>query len=166
MKKSSLVLLLLAGLSLLVLVLVFSKGEVVNTTDLSRDSLEQSAIEVESADFEVGPLSSEEETGLSGKYEEYSIEKLSFAESGDVVIFFHASWCPSCRALNNDIEKNLSDIPANVTILKADYDLETELKRKYEVTSQHTLVQVDQNGDLIKKWSGGSRLSNLLAQVQ
>lgn len=102
----------------------------------------------------------------TGSYEAYSIEKIAMAATGDVVLFFHASWCPSCRALNGDIEKNAGAIPAGVTILKTDYDKETELKKKYGVTSQHTLVQVDKDGNLIKKWSGGSKLENLLSQIQ
>lgn len=102
----------------------------------------------------------------SGSYETYSSEKVAMAEANDVVIFFHASWCPSCRGLNADIEKNVSKIPSGVTILKADYDKETELKKKYGVTTQHTLVQVDKDGNLIKKWSGGSALENLLSQIQ
>jgi hypothetical protein len=53
-----------------------------------------------------------------------------------------------------------------VTILKTDYDKETELKKKYGVTYQHTLVQVDKSGNMIKKWSGGGTLDNLLSQIQ
>jgi thiol-disulfide isomerase/thioredoxin len=103
----------------------------------------------------------------AGSYESYEASKIAMASAThDVVLFFHASWCPSCRALNSDIEKNVSAIPAGVTILKTDYDKETELKKKYGVTTQHTLVQVDKDGTLIKKWSGGSKLENLLSQVQ
>ena len=101
-----------------------------------------------------------------GSYEAYSSEKLAMAATGDVVLFFHASWCPSCRGLNSDIEKNLNSIPAGVTILKADYDKETELKKKYGVSYQHTLVQVDKDGNMIKKWSGGSNLESILSQIQ
>lgn len=100
-----------------------------------------------------------------GSFETYSAEKVAIA-SGDVIIFFHATWCPSCRTLSSDIEKNVSIIPIGTTILKADYDTETELKKKYGVTTQHTLVQIDKDGNLIKKWSGGSKLENLLSQIQ
>lgn len=101
-----------------------------------------------------------------GSYEAYSADKLARAETGDVVLFFYASWCPSCRGLNSSIESNLKSIPEGVTILKTDYDKETELKKKYGVTYQHTLVQVDKDGNMIKKWSGGSSLDNLLSQIQ
>lgn len=101
-----------------------------------------------------------------GSYVEYSEDKIAMASSGDVVLFFYAAWCPSCRGLDGDIVKNLSTLPAGATILKVDYDKETELKKKYGVTTQHTLVQVDKNGNLIKKWSGGSKLESLLSQIQ
>lgn len=103
---------------------------------------------------------------MKGSYEEYSADKIARAETGDVVLFFHASWCPSCRALNSDIEANMGAIPEGVSILKVNYDAETELKKKYGVTNQHTLVQVDKDGILIKKWSGGSKLSDVLSQIQ
>lgn len=102
----------------------------------------------------------------AGSYEAYSPDKLVRAETGDVVLFFHASWCPSCRGLNVSIESNLKSIPESVTILKTDYDKETDLKKKYGVTYQHTLVQVDKDGNMIKKWSGSSSLDNLLSQIQ
>jgi thioredoxin 1 len=101
-----------------------------------------------------------------GSYEAYSADKIARAETGDVVLFFHASWCPSCRGLNSSIESNLKSIPEGVTILKTDYDKETGLKKKYGVTYQHTLVQVDKDGNMIKKWSGGGSLDNLLSQIQ
>ncbi|MFM2383964.1 MAG: hypothetical protein RIQ72_536 [Candidatus Parcubacteria bacterium] len=102
----------------------------------------------------------------AGTYEAYSADKIAKAEQGKVIIFFHASWCPSCRGLNAGIESNLASIPENVTILKADYDKETELKKKYGVTSQHTLVQVDKDGNMIKKWSGGSSLDSIVSKIQ
>lgn len=106
------------------------------------------------------------ESMMKGSYEAYAPEKIARAEMGDVVLFFHASWCPSCRGLNADIEKNLEAIPSGVSILKVDYDKETELKKKYAVTYQHTMVQVDKDGNLIKKWSGSPTLSGLVSEIQ
>jgi len=103
---------------------------------------------------------------VAGSYQAYNPEKIALAESEKVVLFFHASWCPSCRAINTDIENNLNNIPAKLNILKVDYDKETELKKKYGVTYQHTFVQVDKDGNLIKKWSGGQTLSSIVSQVQ
>lgn len=71
------------------------------------------------------------------------------------VLFFHASWCPTCRAADADISAKLSSIPAGLIIHKVDYDTATDLKKKYGVTYQHTFVQVDEKGEMITKWSGG-----------
>lgn len=113
------------------------------------------------------PSISEEsnQTSATGSYEAYSADKIAQAADGTVVLFFHAAWCPSCRALNANIEANRSEIPSGVSILKADYDEETELRKKYGVTTQHTLVQVDKDGNLIKKWSGGSTLDSIISQI-
>jgi len=100
-----------------------------------------------------------------GSYEAYAPEKLARAETGDVILFFHASWCPTCRGLSADIEKNLGATPPEVSILKVDYDTESELKKKYGITYQHTLVQVDKDGNMIKKWSGSPTLESLVSQI-
>jgi thioredoxin 1 len=110
-------------------------------------------------------MSKGDEMMKSGAYEAYAPEKLARANTGDVVLFFHASWCPSCRGLNADIEKNLDSIPSDVSILKVDYDTETELKKKYGITYQHTLVQVTADGTLIKKWSGSPTLASVVSQI-
>jgi thiol-disulfide isomerase/thioredoxin len=90
----------------------------------------------------------------------------TYAERGDVVLFFRASWCPSCRALDSDIVANLTSAPSGLTILDVDYDMATDLRRQYGVTTQHTLVQVAADGALIKKWSGGATLASVVAEVQ
>jgi thiol-disulfide isomerase/thioredoxin len=100
-----------------------------------------------------------------GTYTTYDASKLVMADSGDVVLFFKAAWCPSCRAIDADIKANLSNIPASLTIMEVDYDASTALKQKYGVTTQHTFVQVDSQGDVIKKWSGGSTLASVVAQI-
>lgn len=99
-----------------------------------------------------------------GTYADYSAARVAEAE-GDIVLFFAASWCPSCRTLDRDIQTNSDNIPSGVTILKVDYDQETDLKQQYAVTYQHTMVQVDNNGNQIMKWSGGNTLSSVIAQL-
>ncbi len=98
-----------------------------------------------------------------GSYEAYSVDKLALANKGDVILFFRATWCPTCRALDADIKAN--SVPAGVTILDVDYDTEIALKQKYGVTTQHTLVQVDAAGTLIKKWQGSPTLASIVANV-
>ncbi|MBY0310267.1 thioredoxin family protein [Patescibacteria group bacterium] len=102
----------------------------------------------------------------AGNYLVYAEEKLAMAQTGKVVLFFKAGWCPSCRALDSDIKAKVTTIPTGLTILEVDYDTATALKQKYGVTTQHTLVQVDEKGTLLKKWSGGATLASISAEVQ
>ncbi len=111
-------------------------------------------------------MSNESAMMQAGSYEVYSPEKLAKADTGNVVLFFRASWCPTCRALDADIRAHLKDIPSNLTILDVDYDKATDLKKKYEITYQHTLVQVDASGNQIAKWSGSPTLQALISEVQ
>jgi len=102
----------------------------------------------------------------AGAYEDYSESKLALADSGKVVLFFKASWCPTCNSLDKNVVANLSDIPAGVHILKVDYDNSTELKKKYGITYQHSFVQVDSKGKQIAKWAGSSTLSDLVKNIK
>jgi thiol-disulfide isomerase/thioredoxin len=88
----------------------------------------------------------EENTSQPGIYTTYDEEQIAASEADHIVLFFHATWCPSCRALDNDITANAEDIPFGVEIYKLDYDTETELKRQYGITTQHSIVEIDSNG--------------------
>lgn len=102
-----------------------------------------------------------------GSYEAYSSEKVAAASAThDVVLFFRASWCPTCRTVDADIKANLSKIPSDLSILDVNYDNSTMLKQKYGVTYQHTFVQVDKDGNFIKKWSGSATLAALVAEIK
>lgn len=102
-----------------------------------------------------------------GTYEAYAPEKILKASSDNhVVLFFRASWCPSCQAIDKDIRANLTKIPNDLTILDVNYDNSNDLKKKYGVTYQHTFVQVDKEGNMIKKWSGSPTLSVLVSEVK
>lgn len=103
----------------------------------------------------------------AGSYEAYTPEKVMLASTThDVVLFFRANWCPTCKAVDVDIKANLSKIPSSLSILDVNYDDSIALKKKYGVTYQHTFVQVDKNGNLIKKWSGSPTLAALIVEVK
>ncbi len=108
------------------------------------------------------------EEGVMSKtgYIAYSAEALASNSMGKNIIFFHAPWCPTCKAVNADITTNASKIPAGTNILKADYDTSTDLKKKYGVTQQHTFVVVDGQGTLISKSQGQPTLDAVLALVK
>lgn len=133
---------------------------------LSRNSEEKEIMKTDTLAPEKDIGNVVDATSVSGSYESYSPDKIAKAENGNVVLFFHAAWCPECRALDKDIKANLENIPANLTILDVDYDQYSDLKKKYKVTYQHTMVQVDKDGNLLKKWSGSPTLASLVLQVQ
>ena len=86
--------------------------------------------------------------GQSGAYLDYYDGAIA-ETAGTKVLFFHASWCPKCR----DLEENIlaSDIPDNFTVFKVDFDTATELRQRYGVTLQTTIVYVDDDGDALAK---------------
>lgn len=116
--------------------------------------------------MEAGDMGMEDGVMVAGSYEAYAPEKLASAETGDVVLFFRASWCPTCKALDEDIKANMANIPSDLTILDVDYDKFADLKKKYEVTTQHTLVKVDKDGNMLNKWTGSANLADLVSKVQ
>ena len=102
----------------------------------------------------------------AGTYEPYAQEKLALAETGNVVLYFHADWCPICRAIEGEINADPSRIPAGTHILKVNYDTATDLKQKYGVTYQHTFVQVDAQGTILAKWGNETTLTGVLARIR
>ncbi len=87
-------------------------------------------------------------------YNELTAKSL-LAAGKNVVLFFHAWRCPTCKSLNAELTAKLSTLPENSVVLKVDYDNSTDLKKKYWVTSQHTLVRVDKDMNLVSKQTGG-----------
>ncbi len=79
----------------------------------------------------------------------------SYAKEGQAVYFFKANWCPTCLALQKELDSDLSSLPQGTTIVTVDYDNSSALKKKYAITYQHTLVQIDENGAELTKWQGG-----------
>lgn len=63
-------------------------------------------------------------------------------------LFFHASWCGTCQFMEEDIIRNHEQFPEGSVIFKVDYDTETALKEKYEITSQSIVVMINANGSI------------------
>jgi len=101
-----------------------------------------------SASSEQEPSDSAETTASPGVYVDYYDGAIA-ETAGLKVLFFHASWCPKCRALDADIEANA--VPDGMTIFKVDFDTATALRQQYGVTLQTTIVYVDDDGDLLTK---------------
>lgn len=134
------------------------KMEAEETMEQKDDMMEKDEMKKDEA---MAKTSSVENT-LSGTYSEYSPDKLSATQKN--ILFFHASWCPSCRWADSNFTS--SQIPETINLLKVDYDNSSDLKKKYGVTMQHTFVLVDANGEMIKKWSGSNDISDVEMRVK
>lgn len=95
---------------------------------------------------------------------EYSSNPQQYAGTNKV-LFFHASWCPICRSIDEDINSDTSQIPDGTVFIKTDFDSETELRQTHGVTYQYTFVQIDDEGSQVAKWTATS-LDNAVAGIQ
>ncbi len=86
----------------------------------------------------------------TGSYVDYDAETFAKLSDSTRILFFHASWCPQCRALDESLKE--ADIPEGVTVFKVDYDKNQDLRQKYGVTIQTTLVRVDSTGGKVKSY--------------
>ena len=96
-----------------------------------------------SADDEAADADAADAEGAYLDYEDGVIE----ATAGPKALFFHASWCPKCRALDEDLRAE--GAPDGLTVFKVDYDSRTDLRQRYGVTIQTTIVFVDDTGEMI-----------------
>lgn len=128
-------------------VLVFSKDDTpVETGSVTKS---ETTDEVDSSSTTINP-GSETSEATAGKYVDYSEDLLTDQTIGTKILFFHAPWCPQCRELEANIKAG--EIPSGVTIIKVDYDDNQSLRSRYGVTIQTTLVRIDSNGNLVKKY--------------
>ncbi len=128
---------------------------------------ESDAMEKEKMTAESDAMSKDDVMSKQGAYvtlADYDADQSAYADTKKVY-FFHASWCPICQGIDKEITSDPSKIPAGLTLIKTDFDSNTELRKKYGVTTQYTFVQVDENGNETKQWSASS-LSKALDTVE
>jgi len=105
------------------------------------------------------------------RYLVYSKTALDSSANSRRVLFFYANWCPTCRPTDVNFKENLSKIPKDLTIVRINYNdsdtdqEEKDLAKKYNITYQHTFVQIDSAGKEITKWNGG-QLDELLSNIK
>ena len=97
-------------------------------------------------------------------YDQYQASKDTYADS-KVVLFFNATWCPDCRAINEALTSDPGKIPAGTTVVSVDYDQHADLRQRYGVTMQHTFVQIDSSGEKVRQWPSPST-DGLLKELQ
>jgi thiol-disulfide isomerase/thioredoxin len=97
-------------------------------------------------------------------YESYEAAPGQYAES-NVVLFFSAAWCSTCKKARSNFEASVDQIPSDLTVVVVDFDNSSELRKKYGVTLQHTFVQIDSMGEMVKKWSGSTSIEQIVNQT-
>lgn len=108
------------------------------TAEPMDDATDAPEASVDTMDEEAAPAE-----GAYLDYEDGAIE----ATAGPKALFFHANWCPKCRALDEDLKAQ--GAPDGLTVFKVDYDSRTDLRQQYGVTLQTTIVFVDDQGEKI-----------------
>ena len=142
------------GLPLLVLVLVGGISAVVITKQMSDHKAPETPRQATaSAEQDHVPQETPRSNdAITGRYSSYSAERVGDQAYTTTVLFFHATWCPECRAFKQAINSEV--IPANTQVLEVDYDKASDLKKQHGVTLQSTFVKVDQTGKQLAKWVG------------
>ncbi|MCU0301170.1 MAG: thioredoxin family protein [Candidatus Nanopelagicales bacterium] len=82
----------------------------------------------------------------------YEADPATFHDAGDVVLFFNADWCPTCRTTVQNLDAQ--GVPSGLTVVSVDFDDSTDLRQRHGVTVQHTFVQVDPEGAAVTKFTG------------
>lgn len=134
---------------LVIMTAIIGAGAYVVFGDADKTSMEEMRIEDSSKKEEISPTTAPSSVNNTGSYIDYS-DGVIESTSGTKLLFFHAPWCPQCRALDADIREN--GVPEGVTIIKVDYDTNQSLRQKYGVTIQTTVVKVDDVGSLVEKF--------------
>lgn len=172
---------IILGISLIILMISFGSIYILNSDNNKEEMMMQDEMTNEPSKMmeenkmmqDDNKMTNEENKMMEkskSKYVEYTKTNLESANDKKV-LFFYASWCPTCRPADANFKANISKIPDNVTLIRVNYnDPETDqeekdLAKKYNVTYQHTFVQIDENGKEITKWNGG-QIDELLTNVK
>lgn len=99
----------------------------------------------------------ENSTQLASNYFTYSDEKLQelLNNGKQVVLYFHAPWCTSCSSFDDELKKIENALPEKTAVLQINYDTNRQLRQQYQVVYQHTLVLLDNQGNIKESWIGG-----------
>ena len=109
--------------------------------------------------------------GANSRYVAHFKTALDDAVPNRRVLFFYANWCSTCQPADANLRANTGRIPEDMTVIRVNYnDPETDqdekdLAKKYNVVYQHTFVQIDKEGNVVTRWSGG-QIDELLAKTK
>jgi thiol-disulfide isomerase/thioredoxin len=134
-------------------------------------SLEPTNAMVKKSDNSVNGKKKMDDTVAGSRYVQYSREEAETAAGVRRVLYFYASWCPTCKYADISFTQNVSKVPGDVILIRINYnDPETDqeekdLAKKYGITYQHTFVQIDDTGKEVTRWNGG-QIDELLSNIK
>ena len=81
------------------------------------------------------------------------------------LLFFHATWCGYCQAKDKILKDLYSTRAFPVSTYKIDFDTANDLKARYGITTQDTVVLIDGSGNALQTVVGATEgdLRNLLS---
>ncbi|NJP04048.1 hypothetical protein HC823_02220 [Candidatus Gracilibacteria bacterium] len=92
-----------------------------------------------------------EEVSEPSFYQSYTAEKLAALKGTQKwVLFFHADWCPTCRAWEKKVLSPDQMFPEGTVILKVNYDTEKDLVKEYGIKTQSSVVFLDADGEVVE----------------
>ena len=97
-------------------------------------------------------------------FETYSAAPEKYSAS-NVVLFYNAYWCSTCKAARDGFEAGLSEMPEDLTIVLVDFDENTEMRKKHDVIVQHTFIQIDSSGNELQRWYGSTSVAELVEKI-
>lgn len=97
-------------------------------------------------------------------YETYSTAPEKYSAS-NVVLFYNAYWCSTCKAARDGFEAGLSEMPEDLTIVLVDFDENTEMRKKHDVIVQHTFIQIDSAGKELQRWYGSTTVAEIVEKI-
>jgi len=134
-----------------------STGASVAETETAAENPTQQTKEVESEEA-VGDISALTNAGTA-RFVEYDDRAIAASSGTKRVLFFHADWCSLCVYYEGQILDQ--GVPSGITIIKANYDTEKELKKQYGINVQSTFVLLDENGDAVQTWPFAAGLKEI-----
>ena len=95
----------------------------------------------------------------------------ALADKKPIYLYFHANWCPTCKAQNPTVNEVFSQHMGGVAGFRVSYndsdtnDEERALAKTFGVTYQHTFFYIDRAGKTVKKTIGSQTAAQITADL-